>query len=99
MLIGYNERQLVVIELDHDQDKEDSLFSIRAELHDDQKLKAMKADIKYPKKTMFNRVHTIKESIQKYEQEYKDKGIKSTRFAEYQSHKSKLSSNPFSQNP
>ena len=41
------------------------LFLNRMSLRDDARLKAIKPDIKYPKKGMFNRVHTIKEAVEK----------------------------------
>ena len=41
----------------------------------------MQADVRYPKKGMFNRVHTIKEAVAKYEKD--NLGKTSTRMAEF----------------
>lgn len=51
-------------------------------MHDDVRIQAIKADFKYPKKSMFNRVHTIQESIDKFEKE--NVGKATSRKAEYQ---------------
>lgn len=59
-LIGFNERQMLVIELDREAKKPtESIFGLKSDLHDELKIQAMQADVKYPKKSMFNRVHTI----------------------------------------
>lgn len=42
---------------------------MKSDLHDELKIQAMQADVQYPKKGMFNRVHTIQESVNKYEKE------------------------------
>ena len=69
-LIGFNERQLLVIELDHEaKAADDSIFGIKSDLYDELKIQAMQADVRYPKKGLFKRVHTITESIEKYEKE------------------------------
>ena len=69
-LIGFNERQLLVIELDHEaKAADDSIFGIKSDLYDELKIQAMQADVRYPKKGLFKRVHTIAESIEKYEKD------------------------------
>ena len=51
-------------------------------MYDDVRIQAIKADFKYPKKSMFNRVHTIQESIEKFEKE--NIGKATSRKAEFQ---------------
>lgn len=81
--IGFNDRQLLVIELDHEAKAPDeSIFGVKSDLYDELKIQAMQADVRYPKKTMFNRVHTIAESIEKYEQDNKGKPV--SRRADFQ---------------
>ena len=59
-----------MIELDHEaKAKDESIFGVKSDLYDELKSQAMQADVRYPKKTIFNRVHTIAESIEKYEKE------------------------------
>lgn len=74
---------MLVIELDHEAKAPDeSIFGVKSDLYDELKIQAMQADVRYPKKTMFNRVHTIAESIEKYEQDNKGKPV--SRRADFQ---------------
>jgi hypothetical protein len=94
LLIAYNERQLLVVELDSESKQpEDSIFGMRADLHDELKIQAMQDyTLKYPKKSMFNRVHTIEEAVSKFEKE--NLGKPSSRLLEYQQFKRSASKSP-----
>ena len=47
----------------------ESVFAVSISLREEARIKAIKPDVKYPKKGMFNRVHTIKEAIDKFEED------------------------------
>ena len=74
----------MVIELDQEAKgrNEQSIFAMRTDIHDETKIQAIQADYKYPKKTMFNRVHTVQESVDKYEKDHA--GKTQSRMAEFQ---------------
>lgn len=94
LLVTYNERQLLVVELDNEaKQPEESIFGMRADLHDELKIQAMQDyHLKYPKKSMFNRVHTIQESVSKFEKD--NLGKPSSRLLEYQQFKRSASKSP-----
>ena len=53
-----------MIELDHEAKAPDeSIFGVKSDMYDELKIQAMQVDVVYKKKSMFNRVHTIAESI------------------------------------
>ena len=60
-LTGVNQHQLLLIELDQELKEKtgSSVFSSRADLIDELQVQALQADVKYPKTSMFKRVHTI----------------------------------------
>ena len=64
-LIGANQHQLLIIELDQEirVTNNTSIFSARADLIDELQVQALQVDVKYPKGGMFKRVHTISESL------------------------------------
>lgn len=83
-MFGYNNRQLLIVELDQEtkSQQELSIFGMRTDIHDETKIQAIQADYKYPKKTFFNRVHTVQESVDKFERDNAGKNI--SRMAEFQ---------------
>ena len=87
-LIGYNHRQVLIIELDNEAKPFDtSIFAQKSDLFCHLKMQAMQAvfDIQYPKKGLFSKVHTIQESVDKYELE--NEGKVSSRAADLQNSK------------
>ena len=60
------ESQAILIELDYEVKEMDTIFPDQVDLVDNVLLDA-KPDMVYPQKSMFKRIHTIQESVTKYE--------------------------------
>ena len=60
-----------MVELDNEMKGENSLFANQSPIFDKLKAQATQDvfDVTYPKKGIFNKVHTIDEAIQKFEKE------------------------------
>lgn len=65
-LLCYNDRQMLMIELDSEVKGVKSIYHMKTDLIETERLE-LKVDYKYPKKGMFAKVHTIQESLDKYE--------------------------------